>query len=172
MTAPRRVALGRVTKPHGLKGEVVVAGTPLSPEVLEGLGALEGRDAKGGVRPLMIVAARPFMQNVLVRFEGVEDVDAARELAGLDLEIDPARLPRPDKGEVYIYELIGLTVATEQGESLGTVKDVMRTGAAPILVVRGEGRERLLPMSPEVLLEVDVPGGRVVVRLLPGMEDL
>lgn len=176
---PARVALGRVSKPHGLKGEVVVTGTPLSADELRELSPLVGRDAAGNLRPLAIVATRPFLHQVLVRFEGVEDRAAAQALAGLDLEVDPARLPKLGRGEVYIYELLGLAVATDAGQALGRVHDVLRTGATPILVVwedvapgGGRARERLLPMSPDILLEVDVPAGRVVVRLLPGMEDL
>jgi len=179
LSPPRRVQVGRVSKPHGLAGEVVVSGSPLTVAEFSALEELAGRDAQGGLRRLVIASARPFLHNLLVCFQDVEDRDAAAELAGLALEADPDRLPRLEPGQVYIFELIGLAVATVDGESLGRVHDVMRTGATPILVVReelppdsGKPRERLIPMSPDALVEVDVEAGRIVVRLLPGMADL
>jgi 16S rRNA processing protein RimM len=176
---PERVSLGRITKPHGLAGEVVVVGAPFSADEFAALRDLFGRDAKGGSRHLELSGVRPFLHSLLVRFAGVSDRDAAVELAGLVLEIDPARLPRPEPGQVYVFELLGLVVATDTGEELGRVHDVMQTGAAPILVVHGdpptEGgkpRERLLPMSPDALVAVDVPAGRITLRMLPGMAEL
>jgi 16S rRNA processing protein RimM len=167
-----KVELGRIVKPHGLKGEVVVSGVRLSPEELLALGEVFAVDAGGERRALTIAATRPFMQSVLVRFQGVDDVDAARLLHGQVLEVDPARLPPAGDGTVYLFQLVGLSVVTEEGEALGKVADVFQTGATPILVVRGAGRERMIPMSPDVLKQVDTAGGRVTVHLLPGMEEL
>ena len=174
-----RVEIGRVVKPHGLKGELVVSGVALSAEEFAALGQLEAVAKDGARRALMIRSARPFMQSLLVMFEGVLDVDAARLLHGQVLEVDPAQLPDAGDGTVYLFQLMGLPVRTEAGEPLGRVTDVFQTGATPILVVKasageagGKGRERLLPMSPDVLVKVDTAGDGITVRLLPGMEDL
>jgi 16S rRNA processing protein RimM len=171
-----RVEIGRVVKPHGLKGELVVSGVRLSAEEFAALGPLEAVAKDGTRRSLTIRSARPFMQSLLVTFEGVADVDAARLLHGMVLEIDPAQLPDAGDGTVYLFQLMGQPVRTEAGESLGKVSDVFQTGATPILVVRGESggkaRERMLPMSPDVLVRVDTAGDGITVRLLPGMEDL
>ena len=179
MTAPARrarVELGRIVKPHGLKGEMVVAGVRLSPEELLALGEVFAVAADGTRRPLTIAATRPFVQSLLVRFQGVDDVDQARLLHGQVLEVDPARLPPTGDGTVYLFQLVGLHVVTEDGESLGAVADVFQTGATPILVVRGPGapkpRERMIPMSPDMLVKVDTVGGTVTVRLLPGMDEV
>jgi 16S rRNA processing protein RimM len=169
--SPARVELGRIVKPHGLKGEMVVSGVRISPEELLEVGAVEAVGPDGARQTLTIVATRAFMQSVLVRFKGVEDVDQARLLHGQVLEVDPARLPPAEDGTVYLFQLMGLSVVTEEGEALGKVADVFQTGATPILVVRGT-RERMIPMSPDMLVNVDTAGGRVTVRLLPGMEEL
>jgi 16S rRNA processing protein RimM len=175
---PARIEIGRIVKPHGLKGELVVSGVRLHPMEFLALGDVEAIGADGARRALRILATRPFMQSMLVTFEGVDDVDAARLLHGQVLEVDPARLPPAGDGTVYLFQLLGLVVATEQGEALGQVTDVLQTGATPILVVRGprgeggKARERMIPMSPDVLLEVDREAGRITVKLLPGMEDL
>lgn len=176
-----RIEIGRIVKPHGLGGEVVVAGVRLEAEVFRALERLEARMADGATRELVMRSIRPFMHNWLVTFEGVADVDAARELHGGVLTVERAQLPPAGEGEVYLFELEGLVVRTEDGAALGRVVEVMQTGATPILVVRGEGgdgaggakpRERLLPMSPDALVAVDTAQGTIVVRLLPGMEDL
>ena len=163
-----RVELGRIVKPHGLKGEMVVAGVRLSPEELREVSQVVARAKGGAVRPLTIAGARPFMQSMLVRFEGIDDVDEARTLHGHVLEVDPARLPRAEEGTVYLFQLVGLSVFEGETE-LGKVKDVFQTGSAPILVVRG-ARERMIPMT--MVKEVDTAGGRIAVELLPGMEEL
>ena len=168
---PARVELGRIVKPHGLKGEMVVSGVRLSAEELLSVGDVEAVSKDGARRALEIVATRPFMQSLLVRFAGVEDVDQARLLHGQVLEVDPARLPPAEDGTVYLFQLVGLAVVTEEGESLGRVADVFQTGATPILVVRGT-RERMIPMSPDMLVKVDTGGGQVTVRLLPGMDEV
>ena len=172
--AEARVEVGRVVKPHGLKGELVVSGVRLTPEEFRALGTVEAIAADRTRLRLTIRAARPFLQSLLVFFEGVDDLDAARALHGQVLEVDPSRLPPAAEGTVYLFQLIGLAVATDAGEALGRVADVFQTGATPILVVRQEegGRERMLPMSPEVLVGVDTAAGKITVHLLPGMEDL
>jgi 16S rRNA processing protein RimM len=174
-----RVEIGRIVKPHGLKGELVVSGVALSAEEFAALGQLEAVARDGARRVLTIRSARPFMQSLLVTFEGVGDVDAARLLHGQVLEVDPAQLPDAGDGTVYLFQLMGLSVRTDAGESLGRVTDVFQTGATPILVVRGEAateggkaRERMLPMSPDVLVKVDTKGDGITVHLLPGMDDL
>lgn len=172
-----RIEIGRIVKPHGLKGELVVSGVRLTPAEFLALRDLEAIGPDGARRALKLRATRPFMQSMLVLFEDVDDVDAARVLHGQVLEVDPARLPPPGDGTVYLFQLIGLLVATVEGEALGRVVDVFQTGATPILVVReesGEGkpRERMIPMSPDVLVAVDTAAGTITVRLLPGMESL
>jgi 16S rRNA processing protein RimM len=174
-----RVEIGRVAKPHGLKGELVIAGARLSADEFQALAELHARAKDGTLRRLVVATTRPFLHNLLVQFEGVTDRDRAAELSGQVLEVDVARLPRAEAGTVYLFQLLGLAVETEAGERLGHVHDVMQTGAAPILAVRGPApedgakpRERLIPMSPDVLLRVDLEGGRITVRLLPGMDEL
>ena len=80
---------------------------------------------------------------------------------------------------MYLFQLVGLRVLDEAGATLGTVREILQTGATPILVVDaptaapgGKPRERLFPMSGEVLVRVDTAEGTVTVRVLPGMDDL
>ena len=181
----KRIDVGRVVKAHGLRGQVVVGGVRLSREEFVGLGHVYARGVPGttgeaaATRRLVIEEAKDFQQSLIVRFEGFSDRDEAEEIHGAVLEIDPAQLPANEEGTVYLFQLVGLTVRDEAGATLGTVREILQTGATPILVVDGpapaEGgmpRERMFPMSAEVLVRVDTAGGMVTVRVLPGMEDL
>ena len=161
-----------MTKAHGLNGEVVVAGVRLDADVLRALGTVEVQVGRDAPRRLTISAIRPFVQNWLVTFEGVADRDAAEALHGGVVTVAESQLPPAGEGEVYLYQLEGLAVKTDTGSPLGHVKDVMTTGAAPILVVDDGGRERLLPMSPDVLVAVDLEEKTIVVRMLPGLDEL
>jgi 16S rRNA processing protein RimM len=180
VTAPARprVEIGVIAKAHGLTGEVVVAGARLTPDEVRALRTVVARAKDGAERTLTIAAVRPFLHQLLVRFEGVFDRDQASTLGGQVLFVEADRLPRPEEGTVYLFQLVGLRVVTGLGEALGRVVDVWSTGAAPVLVVHEAAepgvkpRERLLPMSPDVLIGVDLEDGTIEVRLMPGMEDL
>lgn len=181
----KRIDVGKVIKAHGLRGQVVVGGVRLSLDEFRGLGHVWAKGVAGATgeaaatRRLDIEEAKEFQHNLIVRFAGFSDRDEAEEIHGVVLEIDRAQLPPNEEGTVYLFQLVGLAAVTEAGERLGTVREVLQTGATPILIVDGpapeEGgkpRERMFPMSEEVLVRVDTAGGLVTVRVLPGMDDL
>jgi 16S rRNA processing protein RimM len=182
---PKRIDIGRVIKAHGLRGQVVVGGVRLAREEFVGLGHVWARGVAGAsgepkaTRRLVIEEAKDFQHSLIVRFEGFSDRDEAEAIHGAVLEVDEAQLPETEEGTVYLFQLVGLHVANEAGERLGTVREILQTGATPILVVDapveaggGKPRERMFPMSEEVLVRVDTAGGLVTVRVLPGMDDL
>lgn len=182
---PGRIDVGRVIKAHGLRGQVVVGGVRLSRDEFVALGHVYARGVAGtggaaaATRRLDIAEAKEFQHNLIVRFDGFSDRDEAEEIHGAVLEVDPASLPENEEGTVYLFQLVGLRVLTEGGEPVGTVREILQTGATPILVVDGpapaEGgkpRERMFPMSEEVLVRVDTAGGTITVRVLPGMDEL
>ena len=183
----KRVDVGRIVRAHGLRGQVVVSGVRLSLEEFLGLGHVWARGVRGAAgettatRRLDIEDAKTFQHHLLVRFQGLDDRDEAEAVHGAVLEIDPAQLPANEDGTVYLFQLVGLAVRDEGGRELGRVREVLQTGATPILVVDappapgapgGKPKERLFPMSDEVLLRVDTAAGFVTVRVLPGMDDL
>lgn len=182
-----RIDVGRVIKAHGLRGQVVVGGVRLSLEEFRALGHVYAKGVAGTTGPaaatrrLEIQDVKAFMHNLIVRFAGFDAREQAEEIHGVVLEIDPAQLPENEEGTVYLFQLVGLEVATEAGERLGTVSEVLQTGATNVLIVHGPApdpavggkpREWMLPMSAEVLVRVDTAGGTITVRLLPGMDEL
>lgn len=165
---PETVAVGRVLRPQGVKGEVVV----------EVLSDVPGRFEKGsrvmGVREgapslsLRVATSRPHKGGSVVRFEGYEDRDRAEELRGLDLEVPRAEVPKAPAGTYYQYELLGCLCRNE-GEELGRVVEVREDGGGVMLIVEGDGRRVPVPFVREFLREVDVEAGRIELSLPEGL---
>lgn len=165
-----RVRVGRIHKVHGVRGEVSVE-SALSPAELLRVRDVTWRGADGGEVDLTIATARAAHERLLVSFEGYPDVDRVRPFTRGELIADAGRLPEPPPGEAYAYQLLGLTVRTEDGRELGTLADIVSTGANPVYVVRGD-RERLLPAPPEFVKAVDLEARVITLALPAGFEDL
>jgi 16S rRNA processing protein RimM len=165
------VRIGRLTRAHGVRGELALEGAALSPLELHDIQRFTWRGRGGATLTLTLETARPAHDRILVRFEGYADRDRARSLAPGELLAEPGKLPDPGPGVAYTFQLIGLEVRTSAGRSLGTLEDVISTGANPVYVVRGE-REWLLPASPGVVQHVDLEARMLTVELPPGLEDL
>ena len=166
-----RVRIGRIARVHGLQGEVALEGVAFTPEEMRRVKRFHWRGADGTERELTLTAARPAHDRMLVRFAGVDDRDRAVPLSRGELYAESEALPPPPEGEAYAFQLVGMTVRTEDGRVLGTLADILKTGANPIYVVRGE-RERLLPAPPEFVREVDLEARTITLALPPGFEEL
>ncbi|HXG42899.1 MAG TPA: ribosome maturation factor RimM [Dehalococcoidia bacterium] len=157
------VAVGRVARPFGLEGELLV--DPLAePEVLA-----PGRYVFLAGRRHRVLSCRWQRGRVLLRLEGIEDRTAAEAYRFHYLELPQEELEPLGEGEYYYFQLVGLEAVTSSGERLGTVRRVMETGGGnQVLVVRGERGEVLLP-AVEEFVRVDLEAGRIVVEDVPGL---
>jgi len=164
---PRWVAVGRITRTHGVKGEVAVL--PLSD--------IGSRFEPGSTiflderqdRPLTVASSRPHRQRLLVAFQGVGDRTAAEELRGHYVFVPSSSAPPLPAGEYWSYDLIGCEVRTEEGRLLGTVREVIHGPANDVWVAQGQGGEVLIPALKDVVHQVDTAGRRIVVRDVPGL---
>jgi 16S rRNA processing protein RimM len=166
--APTRVAVGRITRAHGIHGAVLVL--PLS-DISErfdpGSTLLLGPD---GDRRVTVVERRGHRERPLLHLEGVADRTAAEAIAGEYLFVEAADSPRLPEGEFWPHELTGMTVVTAGGIALGDVREVLRTTANDIWTVAdGEGRETLVPALKDVVLDVDRETRRITVADVPGL---
>ena len=165
------VELGPIVNRHGLAGEVRLlsynpestTATAVSHVVLIDR---SGRREVRGVR-----GVRRHKRFVLLRLEGVESAAAAEALVGYTVAVPRSALPAIDPGAVYHTDLLGCAVETTQGEQLGTVREMLVTGSNDVCVVRGAGREVLVPLIADVVAELDVAGRRLIIRPLPGLLD-
>jgi 16S rRNA processing protein RimM len=166
-----RIAIGRVVKPHGLSGEVVVEALTDFPERFsEGLRVFLSGGAREE-REVRIVAARPHLGRVLLTFEGISDVSAAESIRNADLSVRAADVaPRPE-GFVYHWEIEGAFVVDAAGKPLGRVAELADAGGRPLLVVETARGPRDVPFSRPIVVSVDVAGRRVVLDPPPGLLD-
>lgn len=174
MTAePELRMVGRIVKPHGIRGELVVDSSTDSADQRFAVGSVLFVTARDGsaLRTLTVTAARPHTGRLLVRFEGVDDREAAEALRGVVLAANAGELPPiDDPDEFYDHQLEGLAVLTVAGATVGRVREVVHGAGSDLLVVDREGGgEALVPFVHQIVPEVDVPGGRIVLDPPPGL---
>jgi 16S rRNA processing protein RimM len=166
-----QVTVGRIGRPHGVRGYVVVSVRTDEPELRFAPGSRLDTDPED-VGPLTVAAARWHSGELLVSFEGVKDRDAAGELRGTWLIVDSSTLTSSDDpDEFHDHELIGLTVRTVDGTEVGVVEDVLHSGQ-DLLTVRAGSREILVPFVKAIVTDVDVANGTLVIDPPPGLIDL
>jgi 16S rRNA processing protein RimM len=164
---PEWVAVGRIARAHGIKGEVAVLVLSQVAERFEPGSRLFLDET--GERPLTVSAARPHRQRLLVRFEEVTDRNGAEALLGSYLFVPASESPSLPEGEYWTHDLIGSEMVTTGGRSLGLIEEVIHTVANDVWVARGPEGEVLVPALSDVVESVDLPAHRVVVHEVPGL---
>jgi len=167
MTPPpfsEMVAIGRVVKPQGRKGEVLVHPLSDRPERFPSLREVYVPGESGAARAMEVVSCWPHKGRFVLKFRGVESIDDAEKLRGMDVRIGEDALPALPAGSYYHHQLKGLAAFDEAGSPVGTVEDILETGGeAPVLSVRAAGAETLIPLAEAFVREVDLARGRIVV---------
>ena len=170
-TPPDRLVVGRVLRPHGVRGELSVQVLSDAPERFVP-GAELGVGDPDGPRPpapAVVRAARLHQGRLLLSLEGVEDRDAADRFRGAWLSI-PVAAARPlDRGEFWPHQLVGLAVVDRQGRERGRVADVVPGAAHDLLVVELPGGDSALVPAVAALVTVELEAGRVLVDALTGL---
>ena len=166
--------IGRIVRPHGVRGEVKVEPSTQFPDRFLEMESVIVRPPNREPRRYQIAQARHQNNFVLLKLVDIDSMEAAEALRGSDLLVTREELVSLPPGHYYIFDLIGLKVVTVDGRELGTVKDVLQPGANDVYVVQSPteaAREILLPAIKDVVKEIDVESGRMVVQLLPGLFD-
>lgn len=163
---PDFFVVGRVLRPHGLRGEVRIALETDHPERLQPPLTLYF----GPMRIAYAIAGVRFDRGeMLLKLEGVDSRTEAEALRGLEVAILAEEAAPLQPGEYYVHQIIGLEVWTKGGRHLGQVVEVLETGANDVYVVHGPGGEVLIPAIRDVVMGIDLPGGRMVIRPLEGL---
>jgi len=168
MPPVRLVALGRVGRPHGVRGEVRVEIGGGTVHDLDGYSRVYLERA-GERRPVEVEWSRPHGRFLLTKFRGCDDPEAARGLVHAVLYVDRAEMPALEDDEYYHADLLGCTVVDASDAELGRVKDVFPGGGHDVLVVETDGREWMIPVVASVVVELDLEGGRIRVALPEGL---
>jgi 16S rRNA processing protein RimM len=160
------IVVGVVAKPHGIRGEVSVQNRSDNRDRWRPDAVVFDRDGA----TYRVLGVRPQGDRLLVRFEGVDDRAAAEALRGRELLVPRSWLPSLGEGEWWPDQIEGCRVVTETGRGLGAVTEVIANPANDLwVVVDGSGAETLIPVTTEVLVDVDIDAGRIVVRDIPGL---
>ncbi len=167
-----QVVVGRIGRPHGIKGEVTVEVRTDEPERRLGVGMTVATDPVPG-GPLSITTSRTHNGRLLLGFAGVGTRSQAEALRGLLLvaDVDPGERPE-DPDEFYDHQLVGLAVFTVGGKPVGAVTETLHLPGQDVLAVRRpDGREVLVPFVAQMVPTVDVAAGRIVIDPPPGLLD-
>jgi 16S rRNA processing protein RimM len=166
------VLIARAVKTHGLKGEVVAELLTDFPERFEELDQVVLVSPKGEQKPGLLEDFWFQKDRVVLKLEGYDDVDTAKELVGYEFAVPESERVSLEADEFYDWELEGCTVKVGN-ESIGQVRSVMKTGGAEILVVSDEsGKERLVPLAAPIVVAIDPTAKTIVVDPPEGLFDL
>lgn len=164
--------VGIITSTHGVRGEVKVYPTTDDPRRFRRLKEVvldTGREKLN----LEIEGVKFFKQFVILKFKGLDNINDIEKYRQKSLYVTRKNAVRLQRDEYFIADLIGLKVQDEDGTELGTLKDVIETGANDVYEVEmADGRSLLLPAIKQCILNVDVENGMMQVHVLEGLLDL
>ena len=168
MAEPELIAIGRIRRPHGIRGEVVVDLLTDTPDVLFAsgrrvlVGTVGGNpDPKGAA--LHIEGSRPFKDSWLIKAREIADRNAAELWRDRYLLLPQDELPPPAEDEVYIHDLIGMRVEEVSGAAVGTVSEVYELPQGLMLEIAGERKGALIPFRDEVVTSVDAEQRLIII---------
>jgi 16S rRNA processing protein RimM len=164
--------VGRIARAHGIRGQVIVNLDTDFPEQRFQPGAELFVRRNGVVEPMTMVTVRFQSGRPVVGFAGIETMNDADAITGLELRIPTDRLVSLPAGTFYRHELIGCRVVATDGRDIGVVDDVEGTLGGSRLVVRGDAGEVLVPLAAEICRQIDTAGRRIVVAPPEGLLEL
>lgn len=164
--------VGVITSTHGVRGEVKVFPTTDDMNRFKKLKTVildTGKEHK----TLTVEQVKFFKNMVILKFKGFDNINDVEMWRQKDLLITRDQAVKLSPDENFIVDLIGLTVVTDEGETLGVMKDVLQTGANDVYIVKtSSGKEILLPAIKDCILKVDLEKGEMLVHVLDGLLDL
>jgi 16S rRNA processing protein RimM len=163
---PAFLVIGKIRRPHGVRGEVLMEIYTDFPERIQPGGVVYlGEQAKQH----LIASRRSHRDGLLIRFEGYTTPEAAAELRHQLVYVRTADRPPLEEGEYYHHQILGMAVYDENQALIGWVREILSTGANDVLVIRNEqGNEQLIPFADEWIQEVDLSQKKLSVNLLQG----
>lgn len=156
------VLVGRIARPHGIRGEVVIDPSTDFPEERFAEGATVFAQRGGAVSPMIVAVSRMHAGRPIVRFDAMASMDDAETLRGLELRVPESALGALPDNAWYHHQLLGSTVRTKDGQDVGTVTAIAGPAERSILVIDGRGGETLVPLVAE-FCDVNVAAKEIVI---------
>ena len=164
--SPDFLTVGRILRAWSIRGDVKVQPTAIEPaELVKFKRVFIGPNHD----EYTVQSFRAYQNNWLLKLEGVDTRNDAELLQGRSVSIKRQDRPLPAEAEYFTNQIIGLAVETIDGVVLGQITEILKTGANDVYVVKNERREILLPAQDEVIRNIDVEHGKMIVKLLPGL---
>jgi 16S rRNA processing protein RimM len=164
--------VGRVARAHGLKGQVIVNPETDFPDERFKPGAELFVSRGGRVERMTLTTVRFHRDRPVIGIDGVEDMNAASNLAGLELRIPAEQLAELPAGSYYRHDLVGCRIETSGGQLVGTVKAVEGDAGGSRLVIDTPDGEVLVPLAVEICTTIDTAGKRIVIEPPAGLLEL
>jgi 16S rRNA processing protein RimM len=161
--------IGRVVKPHGIKGKMKVEYFGENLHRFSFYREVFIEAEKGRPAPYEVLEAIPQPPRLILQLKGIEKIEEVELLIGKEIFIKKEAFPALEEREYYWMDILGMKVETEEGKRIGRVKEIFPTGANDVYVVEGKRREILLPATEEVIQSVDLKGGVMKVIRLEGL---
>jgi len=162
--------IGTIVNTHGLKGELKILSVTDFPELRYKKGKQLYIVTKEKNIAVTIKSAKVQKNMYMIVFNGLEDINLVEKYKGFDLVVSEDEQQGLEKDEYYYREIIGLTVETIEGETLGTIKEIMSPGANDVWVVNRKGQDDLLlPVIDDVIKKVDLENQKVIIELMEGL---
>jgi 16S rRNA processing protein RimM len=167
------IVIARAVRTRGLKGEVVAELLTDFPDRFEDVDQVTATATGRQPKPLELEDYWFQKDRIILKFKGYDDIDKASELIGCEFGIPEVDRVELGEDEYYDWELEGCTVRLVDGRSVGKVTSILKTGATEILmIIDDEGREHLVPLAAEMIVEIDIEAKSIVVDPPEGLLDL
>ncbi|MFD0771066.1 ribosome maturation factor RimM [Bacillus sp. CGMCC 1.60114] len=164
--------VGKIVNTHGVRGELRVISRTDFPEERYKVGNTLYIWQEKGTEPLAVkvTSHRQHKSFDLLTFEGYNNVNEVEQLKGSLLKVPEEQLGELPEGEYYYHEIIGCTVVTEDGETIGTIKEILSPGANDVWVIKQpKGQDVLIPYIEEVVLQVNIDEKLVTIQVMEGL---
>ena len=158
------IPVGRVTRTHGLKGEL-----KFFPADQDDLVVQKDQQIRLGETTFKIKSVRGVKSPFIVKFEGVDSIEAAQSLSGQEVLVAKEDFESLPEGEYYRFEIEGLKAFDDTGKYYGVIEEIIATGSNDVYVVRGDGKEWLVPMIDSVVQNIDLEEGKLVFHCVEGL---
>lgn len=160
--------VGVISSTHGIKGEVKVFPTTDDAARFKKLKEILLDTGKEKLS-MEIEGVKFFKQFVILKFKGIDNINDVEKYKGKGLYVTRDHAVKLSKGEYFVADILGMQVVTDDGEVLGTLKDVMETGANDVYVVDAPEGELLLPAIKQCIRQVDIEGRKMTVHMMEGL---
>ncbi len=166
-----RFQVGVIASTHGLSGEVNVFPTTEDPERFKKLKKVMLHTQRGEEIELDVVSARFFKKFVIVKFKQFNDINDVEKFRGCELTIDRKDAIKLNPGEYYCADMIGLTIVDEEGKELGTLTEILQTGANDVYeMTRGSEEDKVyIPAIKDCVKEIDIQNKKIVIHVMDGL---